>query len=78
MGSTQQPDYVRKTGEPMVRRFEEQRSLIDNIIRANGPDWDQPRTIYLNAPCGIEGSADFAMVRERVKAPDIKRKVASA
>jgi dienelactone hydrolase len=70
MGATQQPDYVRKTGEPMVRRFEEQRWLIDNIIRANGPDWDQPRTTYLNAPCGIEASADFAMVRERVKKHD--------
>ncbi len=32
-----------KRGEPKMRRFEEQRWVIDNIIRANGIDWDQPR-----------------------------------
>jgi dienelactone hydrolase len=56
-----------KRGEPHVRRFEEQRWLIDNTIRANGIDWDQPRSIYISAPCGSEGSADAAGVRERVK-----------
>jgi dienelactone hydrolase len=64
------PDYLRKFGEPKVARFEAQRWLIDNVIRANGPDWDQPRTIYLNAPCGIEANADFAMARERIKKHD--------
>ena len=54
-------------GAPQVRRFEEQRWLIDNIIRANGIDWDQPRSLYLSAPCGIEANADFAGIRERVK-----------
>ncbi len=34
-------------GPPQVRRFDEQRWLIDNIIRANGIDWDQPRSFYL-------------------------------
>jgi dienelactone hydrolase len=56
-----------KRGEPHVRRFSEQRWLLDNIIRANGIDWDQPRSIYLNAPCGVEANADFAGIRERVK-----------
>jgi dienelactone hydrolase len=56
-----------KRGEPHVRRFDEQRWLIDNIIRANGIDWDQPRSLYLQAPCGLEASADFAGIRERVK-----------
>jgi dienelactone hydrolase len=56
-----------KRGEPHVRRFEEQRWLIDNIIRANGIDWDQPRSLYLSGPCGIEANADFAGIRERVK-----------
>ncbi len=56
-----------KRGEPHVRRFEEQRWLLDNIIRANGIDWDQPRSLYLNAPCGNEANADFAGIRERVK-----------
>ena len=56
-----------KRGEPHVRRFEEQRWLLDNIIRANGIDWDQPRSLYLNGPCGNEANADFAGIRERVK-----------
>jgi dienelactone hydrolase len=54
-------------GEPQVRRFNEQRWLLDNVIRANGVDWDQPRSLYLNAPCGVEANADFAGIRERVK-----------
>jgi len=56
-----------KRGEPHVRRFDEQRWLIDNVIRANGIDWDQPRSLYIHAPCGIEANADFAGIRERVK-----------
>ena len=56
-----------KRGEPHVRRYEEQRWLIDNVIRANGIDWDQPRSLYLNGPCGNEANADFASIRERVK-----------
>jgi len=54
-------------GEPHVRRFEEQRWLLDNIIRANGIDWDQPRSLYLSGPCGNEANPDFAGIRERVK-----------
>jgi dienelactone hydrolase len=52
---------------PRARRFIEQRWLIDNVIRANGIDWDQPRTTYLNAPLGLEASADFAAIRQRVQ-----------
>jgi dienelactone hydrolase len=56
-----------KRGEPQVRRFNEQRWVLDNIIRANGIDWDQPRSLYLSGPCGVEANADFAGIRERVK-----------
>ncbi|HEY2527639.1 MAG TPA: alpha/beta hydrolase [Xanthobacteraceae bacterium] len=56
-----------KRGAPQVRRFEAQRWLIDNIIRANGIDWDQPRSLYIHAPCGIEANADFTGIRDRVK-----------
>ena len=56
-----------KRGAPRVRRFDAQRWLIDNIIRANGIDWDQPRSLYIHAPCGMEANADFAGIRERVK-----------
>ena len=54
-------------GAPKVRRWMEQRWLIDNVIRANGIDWDQPRSLYLSAPCGIEANADFAAIRQRVQ-----------
>jgi dienelactone hydrolase len=49
------------------RRFTEQRWSLDNIIRANGIDWDQPRSIYLSSPCGVEANADFAAIRARVQ-----------
>ena len=69
--STKPPAYLRVTkGEPQVRRWKEQRWIIDNIIQANGPDWDQPRTKYLNFPCGMEASADFALIQTRVKKYD--------
>ncbi|MBV8837534.1 MAG: alpha/beta hydrolase, partial [Alphaproteobacteria bacterium] len=50
-----------------TRRFTEQRWALDNIIRANGIDWDQPRSLYLSAPCGVEANADFAAIRARVQ-----------
>ena len=66
------------SGEPNVRRWSEQRWLVDNIIRANGIDWDQPRSHYLNAACGIEANADFAAIRQRVqKYADIEPAFAS-
>ncbi len=50
-----------------TRRWTEQRWLLDHIIRSVGIDWDQPRTISYNTPCGPEANADFAGIRERVK-----------
>lgn len=52
---------------PITRRWTEQRWLVDNVIRSVGIDWDQPRSINYNAPCGPEANADFAGIRERVK-----------
>ena len=54
-------------GPPHSRRWIEQRWLVDNVIRANGIDWDQPRSVYLSAPCGVEANADFALIRQRVQ-----------
>jgi alpha-beta hydrolase superfamily lysophospholipase len=50
-----------------TKRFTEQHWAIDNIIKANGIDWDQPRSIYLQAPCGVESLADFAAIRSKVQ-----------
>ena len=57
----------RLRGAPTTRRWTSQRWLIDNVIRAVGIDWDQPRSINYNAPCGPEANPDFAGIRERVK-----------
>src|SRR6516225_796042 len=54
-------------GAAPTKRFAEQRWALDDIIRANGIDWDQPRSIYLSSPCGIEANADFAAIRSRVQ-----------
>jgi dienelactone hydrolase len=59
--------FAAEPGAAMTRRFAEQRWALDNIIRANGIDWDQPRSLYLSAPCGVEAGADFAAVRARVQ-----------
>jgi len=58
---------VKRRAAPRARRFIEQRWLLDNVIRANGIDWDQPRTSYLNVPLGLEASSDFAAIRQRVQ-----------
>src|SRR5207237_3315162 len=51
---------------PLTRRWTEQRWLLDNVIRSVGMDWDQPRSLYLSAPCGVEANADFAAIRQRI------------
>jgi len=45
----------------------EQRWLLDATIRQLGVDWDQGRSRYLAAACGIEAEGDFARIRERVR-----------
>jgi dienelactone hydrolase len=57
-------------GEPVTRRWVEQRWLLDNIIRTVGIDWDQPRSAYLAGPCGPEAAGDFAAIRQRVQKYD--------
>jgi hypothetical protein len=52
---------------PRVRRFSNQRWLLDNIIKANGPEWDQPRLASLVAAIGAEAAADAAAIRQRVQ-----------
>src|SRR5437016_1408772 len=54
------------TNGPITRRWTEQRWLLDNVIRSVGMDWDQPRSLYLSAPCGVEANADFAAIRQRI------------
>ncbi len=39
-------------GAPVMRRFDEERWVLDNLIQANGIDWDQPHTAILLRACG--------------------------
>src|ERR1700712_2171922 len=54
-------------GEPKMKRFEEQRWVLDNIIQANGIDWDQGHTSTLLRACGLGVQDDMASWRQRVK-----------
>jgi dienelactone hydrolase len=52
---------------PRTRRWDDQRWVLDNVICANGIDWDQPRSRYFNVPCGLEANADFEIIRKAVR-----------
>ena len=54
-------------GEPVTRRWIEQRWVLDNVIRSVGMDWDQPRSAYVAGPCGAEASSDMAGIRQRIQ-----------
>lgn len=54
-------------GTPVMRRFDEERWLLDNIIQANGIDWDQPHTTILLRACGLDVAGDMNGLRQRVK-----------
>ncbi len=54
-------------GEPVTRRWQAQRWLIDNVIRTVGMDFDQNRSGYLAAPCGPEAAGDFQLIRQRIQ-----------
>jgi len=54
-------------GEPVTRRWVEQRWILDNVIRSVGMDWDQPRSAYIAGPCGAEASSDMAAIRQRIQ-----------
>jgi len=64
---------------PSVRRWTEQRWLVDSVVKSVGIEWDQPRIAYTLGPCGPIATADFAAVRARVKRfADIPREFARA
>jgi fermentation-respiration switch protein FrsA (DUF1100 family) len=54
-------------GAPQMRRWNEQRWLLDNVISAVGIDWDSPRLPHLNAALGPGATADINGIRQRVK-----------
>jgi esterase/lipase len=58
---------MRAKTENMVKRWKEQRWLMDSIIQAVGMEWDQPRLGYTMYPAGPDAVADFRTVGMRVK-----------
>lgn len=56
-----------RTREPVARRMEEQRWLIDSTIRAVGIEWDQPRLNSYATACGPLATGDLNAVRARVQ-----------
>jgi dienelactone hydrolase len=62
-----------------VRRFTEQRWLIDAAIKTIGIDWDQGRTRYIGNAGGVGAEGDFARAREQIsKLADVARVYATA
>ena len=65
--------------ERRMKRWQEQRWLLDTVVQTIGIEWDQRRIGYTLGPCGPEASADFAAVRNRVrKFNDIAREFGRA
>lgn len=50
------------------RRWHEQRWLLDETIRSNGLEWDQPRLGYTLGPVvGEQSASDIAVLRTRIQ-----------
>jgi dienelactone hydrolase len=70
---------MRAKTENMVRRWKEQRWLMDSVIQAVGMEWDQPRLGYTMYPAGPDAVADFRTVGMRVrKFADMHREFGAA
>jgi alpha-beta hydrolase superfamily lysophospholipase len=54
-------------GEPHMKRFDEERWALDNVIQANGMDWDQPHRAVLLGSCGLAVQGDLAALGSRIK-----------
>jgi hypothetical protein len=68
-----------KDGAPRVKRFEEQRWILDNLIQTVGVEWDQPRVNYMSAPGGLEAMGDFRAAAARIaKYADVDREFMAA
>ncbi|MBI2880222.1 MAG: alpha/beta hydrolase [Candidatus Tectomicrobia bacterium] len=70
---------ISRDREKIMRRWKEQRWILDNIIRTVGVDWDQGRTSRLVGFAGPKASWDAQLIRQRVKRfADIAREFAKA
>jgi hypothetical protein len=78
MGVAEMPDFDAAV-DARMRRWQEQRWILDAVIQTLGVEWDQARIGYCLAPCGPQATADFMGVRQRVRRfSDISREFARA
>ena len=54
-------------GAPVIKRFDEQRWILDNVIQANGVDWDQSHTGVAIRSGGPSVVPDMDELRKRVR-----------
>lgn len=66
-GSNRDWSHRSPKGAPVVKRFNEQRWILDNIIQANGVDWDQSHTGVAIRTAGPSVVPDMTELRNRVK-----------
>lgn len=65
--------------EKRVRRWQEQRWLLDAVVQSVGMEWDQPRLGYTLFPCGPDAVGEYRAVGARVrKFSDMHREFAAA
>jgi dienelactone hydrolase len=70
---------MRAKTEQHVKRWKNQRWLLDTVIQAVGMEWDQPRLNYTMYPAGVDAIGDFRTVGTRVrKFADMHREFAAA
>jgi alpha-beta hydrolase superfamily lysophospholipase len=70
---------MRAKTEQRVKRWQDQRWLLDAVIQSIGMEWDQPRLAYTMYPAGPDAIADFRNVGMRVKKfADMHRELAAA
>ncbi len=70
---------MRAKTEQHVKRWRDQRWLLDTVIQAVGMEWDQPRLNYTMYPAGVDAIGDFRTVGTRVrKFADMHREFAAA
>lgn len=63
--------------EQRMKRWQEQRWLLDAVVLTVGPDWDQGRLTGLSRACGPAATPDVASARSRIrKFDDMSREFA--
>ena len=68
-----------KNVDTRMKRWMEQRWLLDTVVRTVGLEWDQARLAYMSAPGGPEATGEFRRIGARVKSvADIDREFAAA